>query len=260
VNWYDIYTGEDQDTTIYIPLKIEIITDPDNPIEIGQESWLGDYDIFSDPSWHETHYSPLGWDLEPGGAGYNPNYPWQYIWPDVLLLERKILDQQTGFEKYAGLKLFTQNFPTEYLSQGGFPKFRTAVKPADGDQFTIRTKKLFRSEIFYEFQTNPPSVSTDEKNLSLVKVVPNPFIVRAGWESSQFEGRLQFANLPNECEIVIYSTAGDHIITLRHNSLSDSEFWNLQNDSGVNVAYGLYVYVVKTPDGDKHTGKFVVIR
>jgi hypothetical protein len=26
------------------------------------------------------------------------------------------------------------------------------------------------------------------------------------------------------------------------------------------VAYGLYVFVVKTPDGEKHTGKFVVIR
>jgi hypothetical protein len=260
VQWYDIYTGEDQDTTIYIPLKIEIITDPDNPIEIGQESWLGDYDIFSDPSWHDTHYSPLGWDLEPGGAGYNPNYPWGYIWPDVLLLERKIIDPSTGFEKYVGLKLFTQNFPDNYFSQGGLPKYKPAVQPSAGDEFTIQTKKLFRSEIYYEFQTYPLTQQDKQTDLGQIKVVPNPFIVRAGWEQSQFEGRLQFTNLPKECEIAIYSTAGDHIITLQHNSFNNSMFWNLQNDSGVNVAYGLYVFVVKTPDGEKHTGKFVVIR
>lgn len=260
VKWYDIYTGQDQDTSVHIPLKIEVINDPSHPLDIGSESWLGDYEIHSSPSWRDSHYSPLGWDLEPGGAGYNPNYPWGYIWPDVLLLERKIHDPQSGLEKFVGLKLFTQNFPSQYFSQGGFPKFRTAVKPSDGDEFTIRTKKLFRSEIFYEFQTNPPLLKSEKPDLSQIRVVPNPFIVRAGWERSQYEGRLQFTNLPKECEISIYTIAGDHITTLLHNSLNNSEFWNLQNDSGVNVAYGLYVYMVKTPDGEKHTGRFVIIR
>jgi hypothetical protein len=132
--------------------------------------------------------------------------------------------------------------------------------PAAGDEFTIITKKLFRSDIYFEFETILPSQAEGTTNLSQVKVVPNPFIVKAGWEQSEFEGRLQFTNLPKECTISIYTTSGDYVTTLYHNNLSDSEFWNLQNDSEVNVAYGLYVYLVKTPDGNKETGKFVIIR
>jgi hypothetical protein len=97
-------------------------------------------------------------------------------------------------------------------------------------------------------------------DLSKVKVVPNPYIVRAGWEQSEFEGRLQFTNLPPQCNISIYTTAGDHVVTLNHDNGLNYEFWNLQNDNSVNVAYGLYVFVVKSPDGDKETGKFVIIR
>lgn len=260
VQWYDVYSGEEQDTSIHIPLKIEVINDPENPIGIGTSSWLGDYEIHSAPNWHDTHYSPLGWDLEPGGAGYNPNYPWLYIWPDVIRPERRIKDEKTGLEKQIGFKLFTQNFPSDFLSQGGAPKHIPAIKPQQGDELTVRTKKLFRSDIFFEFETTPPSFERAMVDLNKIKVVPNPYIVRAGWELSEFEGRIQFTNLPPECRIAIYTTSGDHIVTLQHNDLTDHEFWNLQNESGVSVAYGLYVYVVKTPDNEKYTGKFVIIR
>ena len=260
VQWYDIYTGNIEDTTIHIPLKITVINDPNNPIDIGNSSWLGDYDIYSSPDWHDSHYSPLGWDLEPGGAGYNPNYPWGYIWPDVILPERVLIHEQTGLERKIGFKLFTQNFPSDFLNQAGIPKNIPEVKPQQGDEFTIRTKKLFRSEIFYEFEASPPTFEKAEVDLNQIKVVPNPYIVRAGWERSEFEGRIQFTNLPPECNISIYGTSGDHIITLYHNSYQNFEFWDLLNENGVNVAYGLYVFIVKTPDGEKHTGKFVIIR
>jgi hypothetical protein len=260
VQWYDIFTGEPESTTVHVPLKIELITDPQNPLDIGHETWLGDYEIHGDPAWQASHYSPFGWDLEPGGAGYNPNYPWQYIWPDVLILERKLIDPETGFERYVGLYLFTLNYPEDYLAQNGLPVSIPPVKPSPGDEFTIRTKKLFRSDIHYEFETVKPTINENATDLSNIKVVPNPFIVRAGWEESQFEGRLQFINLPSECTIAIYTTSGDHVTTIYHNNPSNSEFWNLQNDSGVNVAYGLYIYVVKTADGTKETGKFVIIR
>ncbi len=134
------------------------------------------------------------------------------------------------------------------------------MKPAQGDEFTILTKKLFRSDIYYEFETPKAVFREQQVELNRIKVVPNPFIVRAGWERSQFEGRLQFTHLPPQCDIDIYTTAGDHVITLHHDSIYDHEFWNLQNQSGVKVAYGLYVFIVKTPGGEKHTGKFVIIR
>ncbi len=264
LNWYDIFGGGQRDSTIHIPVNIELITDVNNPIDIGQSSWLLEYDLFNSFPNREGFFSPLGWDLEPGGAGFNPNYNpgfnYGYLWPDIINPEYTITDEKTGHSKLSGLYIITQNYPDTYISQYGDTINSPAVKPLSGDEFTIITKKLFRSEISFEFQTTPPSALEGQADLSHVKVVPNPFIVRAGWEQSQYEGRLQFTNLPSECTIAIYTTSGDYVTTLHHNSTTDSEFWDLQNDADVNVAYGLYVYVVKTADGKKEIGKFVIIR
>ncbi len=264
VGWYDIFTGTAQDTTIHIPLKIEIINDPDNPIDIGSESWLMEYDLSGIFPNRDNFFSPLGWDLEPGGAGFNPNYNpalnYGYLWPDIINPEHTVVDPQTGKERKRGLYLITQNYPSVYVNQYGDTVNIPAVKPAQGDQFTIITRKPFRSDIYFEFDTRLENIERAEYDLNKIKVVPNPYIVRAGWERSQFEGRLQFTHLPPVCDIDIYTIAGDHVVSLHHDSIYDHEFWNLQNKSGVNVAYGLYVFVVKTPQGDKYTGRFVIIR
>ncbi len=260
LQWFDNYYGIALDTFIHIPLRIEVITDPENPIDIGSTSRLMEYEINSDPAWHDSHYSPLGWDLEPGGAGYNPNYPWMYLWPDILNLRRVIIDPQTGLQRQLGLYLLTQNFPDQYPDQNGQMVEQPAVKPSHGDQFVIRTRKRFRSQVYYEFTASQGSFDILKTNLEQVKVVPNPYIVRAGWERSAFEGRIQFVNLPPQCEITIYTVAGDRVITLQHNSDTNYTFWNLRNETGINVAYGVYVYVVKAPNGQKKVGRFVVIK
>ncbi len=232
-----------------IPLeKVELITDPNNPVDVSGNTWLIDYAYhgFSLPepeAWFQF-FGPLGWDLVPGGKGYNPVFE---KWPDALSFQRYFVDDNGDTLRVNGVDIRTQNRPGE-------------IPPSDGDQYTILTRKLFRSGVYFEFKTESPGFQNQVADLEGIKVVPNPLIVRAGWERSEFEGRLQFTNLPGKCEISIFSTAGDHIKTIYHSGFTDSAYWNLQNDSDVNIAYGLYVYVVKTPDGNKHTGRFVVIR
>jgi hypothetical protein len=262
VFWYDIFNGETHpDSTTPVPLKFELINDPNNPVDIGNTSWLREYDLFGSFPNRDNFFSPFGWDLEPGGKGFNPNTPtFAYLWPDIINPERVITDPETGLERELGVLLLTQNYPDQYIDQYGQQVNHPAVKPQQGDQFTIITKKLFRSDVYYEFDTPKPAYSNSAVNLNEVKVVPNPYIVRAGWEEDQFEGRLQFTNLPPVCDIIIFTTAGDRVATLRHDNNTSYEFWNLQNDSQINIAYGLYVFVVKTPDGQKYTGRFVVIK
>ncbi len=264
VHWYDIFSGEEENSLLHIPLIIEVITDENNPVSIGSSSYLLEYDLFGSFPNRNNFFSPLGWDLEPGGAGFNPNYNpgfnYGYLWPDIVNPEYEIIDPGTGNSKKSGLYLITQNYPDTYTDQYGNTVSRPAIRPQAGDVFTIRTKKLFRSNIYFEFQTTPPELNTGSPDLSKIKVVPNPYIVRAGWERSAFEGRLQFTNLPGECDIFIYTTAGDYVATVKHNAPTNSAYWNLQNSSGVNIAFGLYVFVVKTPDGEKFTGRFAVIR
>ena len=69
-----------------------------------------------------------------------------------------------------------------------------------------------------------------------------------------------FTHLPNQCDIKIFTVAGDLVRTLKHIDDLGIEYWDLKNDEGLEVAYGLYVYVIKTRDGKKHIGKFSIIR
>jgi len=262
VEWYDLFFGEIvPDTTMHIPLKIELITDPDHPIDISSQSQLMEYDLFGSFPNRDIYFSPFGWDLEPGGTGYNPNTPvFSYLWPDIIAPRYIVTDPITGLEREYLALLITQNYPDSYTDQYGNPVDQPAIPPQQGDQFTIIAKKLFRTGVYYEFETHAPDYNQMKTDLNRIKVVPNPYIVRAGWETDSNQGRLQFTGLPPQCDIAIYTVAGDHLVTLHHDGQTDYEFWDLQNSSNVNVAYGLYVYVVKTDGGEDHIGRFAVIR
>lgn len=117
-----------------------------------------------------------------------------------------------------------------------------------GDQFRIKTTAMQQQ----------PIRSSDLKQ---VKVVPNPYIVAAGWELNRNESKIQFIHLPSQCKIHIYTLGGDKVRTLVHdNTNSDYEFWDLLNNSNLKVSYGLYIFVVETDKGEAETGKFVILR
>ncbi|MFZ5517819.1 MAG: hypothetical protein ACOY90_14335 [Candidatus Zhuqueibacterota bacterium] len=117
-----------------------------------------------------------------------------------------------------------------------------------GDQFRIRTSALKKKQ-------------NGQADLNDIRVVPNPYVVGADWELGRNDSRIQFIHLPSECSIHIYTLAGDKVRTLHHNNPNtDYEFWDLLNFSNLKASYGLYVYVVETPDGKAMTGKFVILR
>ncbi len=119
----------------------------------------------------------------------------------------------------------------------------------DGDGFRVQTDKLFVRE------------SVNEGNISEVKVVPNPYLVHAEWESDDFVRKLQFTNLPDQCKIHIYTVAGEKVITLYHDSAFDgSENWDLLTMNRQEAAPGLYIYVIEAENGQTHTGKFAIIK
>jgi hypothetical protein len=118
-----------------------------------------------------------------------------------------------------------------------------------GDGFIVNTEEVFNIE------------KVTSKNISEVRVVPNPYIVDAAWETDDFVGKLQFTNLPDKCKIYIFTIAAEHVITLEHNSASDgSKNWDLLTKNRQEAAPGLYVYVVEAENGEKHRGKFVIIK
>ena len=61
-------------------------------------------------------------------------------------------------------------------------------------------------------------------------------------------------------KISIFTIAGDFIDDIYHNDNKGHEFWDMRTYNDQYIAYGLYVFVVKLPDGQQSVGKFLVIK
>ena len=133
--------------------------------------------------------------------------------------------------------------------------------PQPGDAVHFLFKRQFRTGDQFKISSTALEKKTEKEQLPReVKVVPNPFIVHAGWELNSNDARIQFINLPSECTIHIFSMSGEQVRTLYHKGQTDFEFWDLLNNSNLKVSYGLYIFVVETEDGKMHKGKFAVLR
>lgn len=116
-------------------------------------------------------------------------------------------------------------------------------------------------------------------------VYPNPYYAGASWEgASTFEEdrKVMFANLPDECEVRIYTVAGDLVDQFNHSAdynggdnrwfqtysdTSQTRFsggehaWDLLSKDQQIIARGIYLFSVKDLSTNKiFKGKFVVIK
>ena len=122
--------------------------------------------------------------------------------------------------------------------------------------------------------------SFDESDLEKITVSPNPYLGSSGYNESPGENKIRFSNLPNECEINIFTASGERVKRIKFSDdLYGNYFWNLKNAKGEKVAPGLYIYTVEGgrwgkgckdddigPIGNckeyefKHIGKFAIVR
>jgi hypothetical protein len=110
-----------------------------------------------------------------------------------------------------------------------------------------------------------------------VAVVPNPYrgdiaysAYNPPWEKPsgnrpwwmEQDRRIQFINLPTQCEIKVYTLAGDLVITLQHNDPNRGYVdWNLTSSVGQAISSGLYLFSCEDKaNGKVQVGKFVIIK
>lgn len=96
-------------------------------------------------------------------------------------------------------------------------------------------------------------------NVELVRVVPNPYRAQEAWDQPGGH-EVHFINLPPRAKIRIYTVSGDLVAEIDHNdTVRDFARWDLKNESGRDVASGIYMYRVET-DQFSVQNRFVVIR
>lgn len=128
----------------------------------------------------------------------------------------------------------------------------------------------------------PGTLPTSDKSVA-VGVYPNPYYARAYWDgASERERKLYFFNLPANCEIRIYTLAGDIVDDFEHHASSynasdikwfstysdgsqilagGEHAWDLITKHDQAIATGLYLFTVKDLDtGEIKRGKFLVIK
>ena len=128
----------------------------------------------------------------------------------------------------------------------------------------------------------PGTPATENPDIQ-IGVYPNPYYGNAIWDgSSERLRKIYFYNLPSDCEITIYTLAGDIVKTIQHSAISNSSevrwfetyapdgkqkfaggehAWDLLTDNEQAIATGLYLFTVKNnSSGEIKTGKFLVVK
>lgn len=128
-----------------------------------------------------------------------------------------------------------------------------------------------------------PGTSPDDTEVKEIGVYPNPYYGSAYWDgNSERLRKIYFYNLPSECEITIYTLAGDIVKRIHHNRESNGadlrwfetfskdgkqlmsggeHAWDLITENDQAIATGLYLFTVKNiNNGNIKKGKFLVIK
>lgn len=106
-----------------------------------------------------------------------------------------------------------------------------------------------------------PSITETQGPLDAVQVVPNPYYGYSTYETGQIDNRIKITNLPERCNITVYSMAGTLIRQEIKDNLDHEWEWNLKNNDNITISSGMYIIHVDGLDlGEKVLKWFGALR
>jgi hypothetical protein len=150
-------------------------------------------------------------------------------------------------------------------------KVDSVYQLGSGDTLLLRTTKPFRYGDTFEFKPATPSVDVAKAQAALlhVRVVPNPYVTASSFEpplnpgitSGRGQRKIDFIHLPAHATIKIFTSRGEYVATLHQDgNIEDGTVsWDLRTYENLDVAFGIYFYVVESPVGNT-TGKIAIIK
>lgn len=151
-----------------------------------------------------------------------------------------------------------------------FTAEKEITPPEPGDIFRFFTERnptrqdTFRYTIEGGVWEVPNSSSKDFRKIF---VVPDPYVGANTLETiydlaGNSPRRVDFVNLPPECTIYIFTSAGQLVKKINHSSALDfgRHSWDLTSDDGPEVSFGMYFFVVEGEKIEAQKGKFAIIK
>ena len=199
---------------------------------------------------------------------------WDQSYQSTLNMVQIVAEGISGsdlMESSAGFDVATLNF-TIIDSIDFLGIMDTLEVPTELDTLFITSTRPFSTDDLYSFST---SSATDEVEVDMTKirVVPNPYYIRARWDMDRYNRAVHFTHLPERCTVRIFTSAGSLVKILEKNDvLEDGEAldeygtlaWNFQNENQRTVASGLYIFQVIRRDEngeplEEFVGKFAIV-
>lgn len=111
--------------------------------------------------------------------------------------------------------------------------------------------------------TSAPIIGSNELasqrgELSLVRVVPNPYYGGHAQETSPFDRFVKFMNMPKQATIYIYSLNGNLVRQINKDDNTTSINWDLLNTDRIPVASGIYIAFIDAPGIGTKTIKLAI--
>ena len=155
-------------------------------------------------------------------------------------------------------------------------QYAFSVSAYDSGDASINLPSLESSNLQNAIIVTPGTTpQTAGQNLE-IGVYPNPYRVNALWDGPyERDRKLHFYNLPANCEVRIYTLAGDLVDSFSHSGplFSDAQLnkngvfsggehaWDIVSQFDQAIATGLYLFTVKdNHSGAIYKGKFVIIK
>ena len=119
---------------------------------------------------------------------------------------------------------------------------------------------------YYTFTMDDIKVETNntaaaDSACQLLNVVPNPYYAYSNYEFNKLDNVVKVVNLPDVCDVKIYTVNGTLVNTFKKDSPVTYIDWDLKNYAGIPIASGVYLIHIKVPDGCERVLKwFGVVR
>ena len=132
------------------------------------------------------------------------------------------------------------------------------------DEFLIIANHISTSADEFTFSTKASTFNSSlaKEDVGKINVFPNPYYGFQYRETAPNNKYVTFSHLPDNAIIRIFDISGVLVKTINHVSTSGQfDTWNLQNDSNLPVASGIYIVYVDMPDlGTTKVLKLAVIQ